>query len=695
MRVSTRTAGPMAWCGGAALLLVSIVAMPAGAIPPDGPPPRKETNTPKPTPTPNVVSEADGFDWYAPQRMQDWANAWKSLERQAGKPWPLETYDPNYVNPSSWTIYVNGCGSEAESKKDQAGLPTANTYRWEANGTIISEQRCRRGLQFPAQGIYPVTLTVTGANGKVLVNKTRAVTVRDILFVVLGDSMSSGEGTPDQNLNLATGEPAQWVDRRCHRSKAAGGAQAALWLEQMDPKTSVTFLSFACSGATIERQWQAGFNMLDAYEEDGAGPTAGSGMLGGYIGIEAPPGQDVEEWAETGNLLPPQVDALRDAIFGKRVADVIVMSGGLNDAAFSKMLSTCVLYPYCPTQSVGYEMQGIPLPQRFKDDVDTIPGAFAHLGDRLHGMSKRVITLEYPNPFTDEKGKTCDSILEDVPPWPFAYMSKEESDWAQSYAAPLFLGAIREGADRAGFEYLAGVWEAFRGHGYCSKDAWLRRAQDSKDIQGPLGPFGTANTKGTIHPTFAGYATLASFILDALLSPKENLPPVGVPDAYTVLFGHTLTVSSASGLLANDYDPNIFANLKVDTHTPTNKGGQLKVNSDGSFEYRSPPAFSGTDWFFYTLTDGVLGGAAKVTITVQPPVRALPPTVLQERPTATATRAISPTPTRTPPGRPPLPTPSATPTAAAAGTGKATPPATDTPSAAPTQTPTATGTLIQ
>ena len=58
-----------------------------------------------------------------------------------------------------------------------------------------------------------------------------------------------------------------WQDERCHRSAFAGSAQAALAIEQADPRTSVTFVHLACSGAKVD------VGLLEPYA--GAEPTAG------------------------------------------------------------------------------------------------------------------------------------------------------------------------------------------------------------------------------------------------------------------------------------------------------------------------------------------------------------------------------------------------------------------------------------
>jgi FG-GAP-like repeat len=77
-----------------------------------------------------------------------------------------------------------------------------------------------------------------------------------------------------------------WEDKRCHRSANAGPAQAALEIERSDPHTSVTFLSYACSGASITE-----------------------GLVGWYDGVEPPSNPVLYEFQQfilqTGTALHP------------------------------------------------------------------------------------------------------------------------------------------------------------------------------------------------------------------------------------------------------------------------------------------------------------------------------------------------------------------------------------------------------
>ena len=94
----------------------------------------------------------------------------------------------------------------------------------------------------------------------------------------------------------------------------------------------------------------------------------------------------------------------------------------------------------------------------------------------------------------------------------------------------------------------------------------------------------------------------------------NNVAPVAVDDAYTVLEDGVLTVP-ASGVLINDtdFDPAILTAVKVTD--PAN--GILVLNADGSFTYTPDADFHGTDTFTYKANDGLAdSNVATVTITV-------------------------------------------------------------------------------
>lgn len=116
-----------------------------------------------------------------------------------------------------------------------------------------------------------VTLT-TGAGDRLQV----CIQVRDTLIVAFGDSFAAGESNPDRPTDwsalptpgyrprgrsslewwsrrpgLPASASADWWDNTCHRSLLSQHAQAALAMAASDPHGTVTFVSFACSGATV------------------------------------------------------------------------------------------------------------------------------------------------------------------------------------------------------------------------------------------------------------------------------------------------------------------------------------------------------------------------------------------------------------------------------------------------------------
>ncbi|HEX8353034.1 MAG TPA: cadherin-like domain-containing protein, partial [Pyrinomonadaceae bacterium] len=83
-----------------------------------------------------------------------------------------------------------------------------------------------------------------------------------------------------------------------------------------------------------------------------------------------------------------------------------------------------------------------------------------------------------------------------------------------------------------------------------------------------------------------------------LVPGSVDVQAVTTNDAYNVIGNVRIQPNAAQGLLAND---NPFGGT-VSGPTTTAQGGNLTVNSDGSFSYNPPPGFTGTDSFTYTVT---------------------------------------------------------------------------------------------
>jgi large repetitive protein len=95
-----------------------------------------------------------------------------------------------------------------------------------------------------------------------------------------------------------------------------------------------------------------------------------------------------------------------------------------------------------------------------------------------------------------------------------------------------------------------------------------------------------------------------------------NHPPVAAPDAYSEIGLLSLSASAASGVLANDSDPDNDPITAALVSGPSK--GTLILQPDGSFTYTPALLFTGTDAFTYQAKDpsGALSSPATVTITV-------------------------------------------------------------------------------
>lgn len=609
--------------------------------------------------------------WFLTKRGHRWSAAWRS-HLNSTKPWMSETYDPHYVHPSSFEAqFVNQCQSQADWDYFVNSLSAAegqtNTYRWSVNGVVhVAAGDCYlQKLYFPGEGIYEVKLEVIAPGSSTpFLTKTTTARVRDYLIVLLGDSAASGEGSPDYQ-RPEYGVVGTWVDRRCHRSKEAAVPRAVEELEN-DPHSTVTFLNFACSGATLN---------LDE-------PGQGGGILSPYAGIEPTLGALEYGHYDPSFYLPSQVDQLSWALHWKpnnqydinpRKIDMLFVTGGINDVRFSKLALACVLLNDCHNQFTSIYGGSNAVKQTFETLASNIPSGYVALKNALDEAGiqvepGRTYVMQYPDAFQDQNGNRCKTMLEDVLPassvWnlvstpvglgflgstilgPFIEhetglnpqtilasaltgnlrWSSDEIDWMVDHAMPALDNAVRKGAKDAGFEFIDGVQKAFAKHGYCSSKNWIRRAVESSDVQGPMNfiseplPFGLgvqALTKGLMHPAPDGYAAWAKVIWPTVKQ-LWNQAPVAKPDSY-VLDTAVNTVFNtpifSGGVLFNDVDPDGDPVWAILTKPP--KYGTAKLSIHGDLEYTPDPGVHKVDTLYYVVTDGGLTSKeVKVTIKV-------------------------------------------------------------------------------
>jgi PKD repeat protein len=397
---------------------------------------------------------------------------------------------------------------------------------------------------------------------------------------------------------------ATWQDKRCHRSAYAGSAQAAKRLEQDDPRTSVTFVHLACSGASI------------VY-----------GLLGRYTGVEKA-GTDSNEWCNerTGPLDPgpppgacitPQVDRAKE-IVGDREVDAVYVSIGGNDAHFADIVVACMMQNPCYQENWISDNEA----ERDKTCGDqiwrfTVPGYFCHLffdllpdvdeegndvfksaaqlwkegrdgvvGDQMYkghvtlfrdlaravsGVEgsdgklltwddrDRVFLSEYVDATQDTDGSACGRPEKGILTIPG--FSQHEFEWIASTVAPELNANVEAATQAHGWTLVDGIYERFAGHGYCADDNYLVRLQESFLRQG--------NKEGTVHPNVHGHRMYADNILrewkEAFYGSETDHSTPRRPDQlafadaggpYTVAEGSTVTVQHES--IDHDGDPLSF-----------------------------------------------------------------------------------------------------------------------------------------
>ena len=175
------------------------------------------------------------------------------------------------------------------------------------------------------EGTWDVELSVKDKKSKVTKVVSSEIEVLNVLMAVMGDSYAAGEGYPPFTNPDGT---IQWDEPACERSRWSGFVRAAVIAEDADPRSNVTLVDVACSGAEI----------LEQFGNTGVSPTGG--MLSPQKKIKQPSQQSD---SGPGAYMPAQVDQLTAIAQGKTY-DVNMFSIGGNDAGLSPIVQSCLLF---------------------------------------------------------------------------------------------------------------------------------------------------------------------------------------------------------------------------------------------------------------------------------------------------------------------------------------------------------------
>jgi hypothetical protein len=507
---------------------------------------------------------SNGFYWSVPNRFGNDNNHDGMMDFnwiENGDYDPNGHYDPAYVHPNGFPANFNGCQTSTESSNNLS----TNTYRWrflypgeadDAPGRVIEGFQCRIQYTFPSQATYRVQLTILQPDNTVILDKMQEVVIKDYLIISIGDSFASGEGNPDipgemwwepvplPGFFIVNKFP-RWQYARCGRSQWSGPAQAAVAIERSDPHTSVTFLSFACSGATIETpDWQ---------DMDSTKPR-GVGILQPYRGSELP----LDYSYNDSTFIPSQIWQVQNAV-GNRPIDALIISGGGNDIRFGTVAANCVGTANCWINSTGREVPGgteYRLDELVSRALAALPGKFDDLAREVANLHPaNVFITEYPDltasdtpNAANELDRYCNLVYDILWPWE---ISRAEAKTAAVFALGGLNREVKAAADNhanEGWVFVGGIADQFRGskdgkgHGYCASDAWIRSASDSFGMQGPfwppyfyMAPLTTIKkwTQGTLHPTARGHQVYAERLREEMLPRLNPVAPNTPPPSFS------------------------------------------------------------------------------------------------------------------------------------------------------------------
>jgi hypothetical protein len=400
-------------------------------------------------------------------------------------------------------------------------------WRWEVTSAadVIAAPApgCMSSMTVRELGSYTVTArkftrATTTAEFTFPVNgiqRTQTVLARDFLIVGMGDSNGSGEGNPP------------WIYGKCDRSQTSYQFTSALYVEQRDPHSSVTFLFPACSGARIEHVYTLP-----------------------YMGINP-----------DSQLLDPQLDQVAQLLKltgapgepkSPRNADAVILSAGVNNLFFGALIKYCAKQGqlgYTSCQDLPVRLDPITDPaslggREFVSDPTsktTVADIIAGLQNdnldfpwyfRLQTELKKpvsegglgvaanhVIITQYPDFTHDWLGNTCNTAISritDVARW-------GTSTWSWFNTQTNILNATVSTTAKYGWQVATLDQSLFSNHGYCAGDfklkfyAWYPFFGNVTQFGQSyfLGIFYGLNNKnlqGAFHPLKAGHGITANAV---------------------------------------------------------------------------------------------------------------------------------------------------------------------------------------
>ena len=383
---------------------------------------------------------------------------------------------------------------------------------WSVDGARALTAACSEPVTLPVTlGARQLSVQVDAQDGSPPAERRLTIVVKDLKIVALGDSFASGEGNPHvTSLGSPAARLVEWWDHRCHRSLIGSSAQAAVALAQQRRDTSVTYVSFACSGATID------VGILKAYAGRETAEQARDRL--GKAGIGP-----VAHFREEN--LPPQMDRIEDLLCAQRIAgsclrrvrpDILVITTGGNELDFGPLVAQCA--------AGGCTFPKQEMDRRFAQ-LDRL---FAALAERVKPLEARQVYLSgYLDMTKNERGLFCgdqpfDFRPDFVPSWLTVFgfgIARAEGRGAYSKV----LKPLEERLARyAGNNGWANVADFRRDRGFCARPNWFHTYAQARDKQGFIGVIGGDEQflddipTGAMHPNVFGHSEVGGRLLKAI-----------------------------------------------------------------------------------------------------------------------------------------------------------------------------------
>jgi len=474
---------------------------------------------------------------YQKKRNQKYRNYCSDLDAYSGKPGRENfqiLWNPSTLNFEKSLVH----DLRRLVRFSVVDLPSrfAGSCSWKINDQSIEETSCSTpkpkeitlGDRRSSQIKIAVQIAYNDGRKEVAVEKVESI--RDVIFVTLGDSYISGEGNPHRaqrvaipgDPDMSTGKRAEWLDLRCHRSLFTGAAIAAYWLAKRVPTQSVSLLPLACSGAEVN-----------------------DGVLTAYYGRET---EQQASWAEpdfdslpdelysTQRKLPPQISLLYRTLCPNATntsltgctgldkdkhlrPDLIVISVGGNDVGFGSIVSEL---------AHGNQPGVVDIPK-------ILAPAYEALGSAVGAIEPlNTFMLAYLNPtqyVSEGKMRYCDDING----------HRGNKTFVPKFAKLFGLGVTEKGAEFAHKKVLLPLNETLRkfaasqnwdvvsipsdiqdGHGYCNRyQSWFYNYSESLKFQGMVGIDYDEDhnndiigdvPSGALHPNIFGHFNMATEI---------------------------------------------------------------------------------------------------------------------------------------------------------------------------------------